>query len=97
MVSPTYCIVLFIIELSPSNKIVSSLQAEVTQFRSWLPTLSCLLNPALKIRHWDVIHKTTGGTTPLSGGHSLTIDHLDKMKVQLYSLTGTGLVIEVEK
>jgi hypothetical protein len=34
---------------------------EVVEFASWLPTLTCLVNPALKFRHWDSIDEKTGG------------------------------------
>lgn len=64
-----------------SNKILSSLQAEVAEFRLRIPTLYCLMSPALKIRHWDIIRKSIGEHTHLSESELVTIDHLQELKV----------------
>ena len=61
---------------------MSKLQTEVTNFGSLLPTLSCLLNPVLKMRHWEMIQKATGDQSMLTKGKSLTIDSLEQIKVR---------------
>ena len=57
------------------------LHDEVVEFRSYLPTLTCLLNSSLKFRHWEAIKDQTGGNLELRRGSSLTLADLKEMGV----------------
>ena len=64
-----------------SNKLVLVLREKVVAFRSHLPTVSCLLNPELRLRHWEAIQRDTG--EDIAGDHnSVTIHRLQEMKVR---------------
>ena len=65
---------------SSHNKLLAALKEKVVSFCSHLPTLTCLLNPALKIRHYETIECTIGGH--IGSGDTLTISQLREMKVQ---------------
>ena len=65
---------------SSKNKLLTGLKEKVVSFCSHLPTLSCLLNPALKIRHYEAIEYTIGGH--IGNRDTLTITQLREMKVE---------------
>lgn len=65
---------------SSNNKLLTGLKEKVVSFCSHLPTLSCLLNPALKIRHYEAIECTIGGH--IGSRDTLTITQLREMKVE---------------
>ena len=77
--------VCFCVGLPSHNKLVAELKEEMVFFHSCLTTLSCLLNPALKIRHWEAIEHITGGH--IRCRDTLTISKLKEMKVHFHSLT----------
>ena len=64
-----------------ASKLIKVLHDNVISFCSLLPTLSCLLNPALKIRHWEAIQQTTGAQINTSTGDLTTITTLKEKKV----------------
>ena len=68
---------------------MSELRGEVVRVRSSLPTVACLLNPALKMRHLEAIAQATATAgSPSSSSSSssldrgrLTISQLEELKV----------------
>ena len=64
----------------PNNKLVSFLKEEVESFRSRLPTFHCLLNPQLKLRHWETIEQCIGQHITWDHG-SVTLVALQEMSV----------------
>ncbi len=66
----------------PASHLLVSLREEVVTFRSYLPTLHCLLNPLLKLRHWEAIEQATGSGQAIGGGRdTLSIEGLLGRKV----------------
>jgi dynein heavy chain len=63
----------------PFNPMVSALADEVLAFKSLLPTLSCLLNPVLRIRHWDAIEQCTGHW--FGKESETTLGHLQEIQI----------------
>ena len=74
---------MFTLDIPASHKLLLSLHNDVIQFSSWLPTLTCLLNPALKFRHWDIIKNQTGGKLHMKRDASFTIKELKETRVSI--------------
>jgi len=75
--------------ISSHYKLVAELKEEMVFFHSCLATLSCLLNPALKIRHWEAIEHITGGH--IGCRDTLTISKLKEMKMFGYHSVISGV------
>ena len=62
---------------------IAALRNDVVSFRSTLPTLACLLNPELRLRHWEAIQKSTG--EDIGGDRSVaTMSTLKQRRVRVY-------------
>ena len=71
---------------------VSALADEVLAFKSLLPTLSCLLNPVLRIRHWDAIEQCTGHW--FGKESETTLGHLQEIQVDLQYIKRSYFSVE---
>ena len=63
----------------PVNHIVPQLKTKVVQFKSGMPVVSSLKNPALKSRHWEAITDIIG--TSIVNQKSFTLGKLIEMEV----------------
>ena len=80
-------------DLPSAIKLLKVLLSEVMDFKSKLPVLSCLLNPALRFRHWDAIQEAVGGEdVKLSKDMTASITDLVRVKVWSASSEVWGLI-----
>lgn len=62
----------------PPTALLNEVKDRILSFCSWLPTVFCLLNPKLKIRHWEILQSCIGGQ--VGRDSNVTIQGLKELK-----------------
>ena len=63
----------------PATALLTEVKTKILSFFSWLPTVFCLLNPKLKMRHWETLQCCIGGQ--IGKEPNVTIQQLNELKV----------------
>lgn len=67
--------------LPTASKLTQFLNEDMLKLQSWLPTVSCLLNPALKFRHWDSINEKINTPLKLKKELDVSVNDLKEGRV----------------